>query len=144
MARCSVGGRTSAVPTAARGPSLYATAASGSLWVVEIQAFNTTTSAVAISVGIATSAGTQGAGLTEVNEEDPTHTILGTGFNTHTADATLTNTRHASLGAAIGSGIIWTFGGRGLQIPEGTGNGVVITCHTGTGQHLDFGFVWDE
>lgn len=143
MPRCSVGGRTSAVPTAARGPSLFATASSGRLVVREIQAFNTTAVAAAISLGIATAAGTVGAALTEVNESDPTHTILGTGFNTHTADATLANTRHASLGAAIGSGIIWTFE-EGLIIPEGTANGVVITCHTGTGQHLDFGFVWDE
>jgi hypothetical protein len=144
MARCSVGGRTSAVPTAARGPSLYATASSGALYVVEIQAFNTTTTAVALSLGIATAAGTQGAALTEVNESDQSHTILGTGFNTHTADATLVNTRHSTLGAAAGAGVIWTFASPGLHIPEGTANGVVITCHTGTGQHLDFSFLWDE
>ena len=144
MPRCSVGNRTAAVPTAARGPSLYATASSGQLVVREIGAFNTTTTQVAVSVGIATTAGTQGTGLTEVNESDPTHAILGTGFQTHTADATLTNTRFASLGAAVGSGVVWTFGDNGLIIPEGTANGVVITCHTGTGQHLDFYFVWDE
>ena len=144
MPRCSVGGRTSAVPTAARGPSLYAAAGSGNLILREVGAFNTTTTAVAVSLGIATATGTQGATLTEVNESDQTHTILGTGFNTHTADATLTNTRHGSLGAAVGSFIIWTFGEGGILIPEGTGNGVVITCHTGTGQHLDFYFVWDE
>lgn len=144
MPRCSVGGRTSAVPTALRGPGLWATASSGQLVVREIQAFNTTTTAAAVSVGIATAAGTIGAALTEVNESDPSHTILGVGANTHTVDATLTNTRHASLGAAIGAGIIWTFGDNGLIIPEGTANGVVITCHTGTGQHLDFSFVWDE
>jgi hypothetical protein len=144
MARCSVGARTSAVPTSLRGPSLYATASSGSLYVVEIQAFNTTSTACALSLGIATATGTQGAALTEVNESDQSHTVLGTGFNTHTADATLTNARHCSLGAAIGAGVIWTFAGPGLHIPEGTGNGVVITCHTGTGQHLDFSILWDE
>lgn len=144
MPRCSVGGRTSAVPTAARGPSLYAAAASGNLILREVGAVNTTTTAAAVSLGIATATGTQGAALTEVNESDQTHTILGTGFNTHTADATLTNTRYASLGAAVGSFIIWTFGEGGIVIPEGTANGVVITCHTGTGQHLDFWFVWDE
>lgn len=144
MPRCSVGGRTDALPTTVRGPSLYATASSGSLWVVEIGVFNTTTTAVAIAIGVATAAGTVGTALTEVNETDQTHTILGTGFNTHTANATLTNTRHSSLGAAIGSGLIYTFGERALQIPEGTANGVVITCPTGTAQHLDFYFVWDE
>lgn len=144
MARCSVGGRTSAVPTAVRGPSLYAAAASGSLWVVEVAISNTTDLQIAAALGVATTTGTQGATLTEVNESDPSHTILGTGFNTHTADATLTNTRHATLGAAAGSGWVWTFGERGLQIPEGTANGLAITCPTGTGQHLDFWFVWDE
>lgn len=144
MPRCSVGGRTSAVPTTLRGPGLWGIATSGQLVVREIGAFNTTTTACAVSVGIATAAGTVGAALTEVNESDPTHTILGVGFNTHTVDATLTNTRWASLGAAIGAGIIWTFGDNGLIIQEGTANGAVITCHTGTGQHLDFWFVWDE
>lgn len=144
MARCSVGGRTNAVPTAARGPSLYATATSGSLYVVEIQVFNTTSTACAVSLGICTAATSIGTGLTEVNESDQTHTILGTGFQTHTGDTTLVNTRHGSLGAAIGSGMIWTFASPGLHIPEGTANGVAITCHTGTGQHLDFSFLWDE
>lgn len=144
MARCSVGGRTSAVPTAVRGPSLYAAAASGTLWVVEVGVSNTTDVDVAIALGVATATGTQGATLTEVNESDQAHTILGTGFNTHTADATLTNTRHATLGAAKGSGWQWTFGDRGLQIPEGAANGLVITCPTGTAQHLDFWFTWDE
>lgn len=144
MPRCSVGGRTAALPTTLRGPSLYATASSGQLVVREIGAFNTTVTACAVAVGICTAAGTTGTALTEVNESDPTHTILGTGFNTHTADATLTQTRYASLGAAIGAGVIWTFGDNGLIIPEGTANGVAITCHTGTAQHLDFYFVWDE
>lgn len=145
MPRCSVGGKTATnVPTAARGPSLYATASSGKLVVREIGVFNTTATAAEVAIGIATSAGTQGAGLTEVNESDQTHTILGTGFLTHTADATLTNTRHSFLGAAIGAGVIYTFGENGLEIPEGAGNGVVITCPNGTGQHISFYFVWDE
>lgn len=145
MARCSVGGRTDVLPTTVRGPGLYAAAASGALWVVEIQVFNTTTSAVAVGLGLVTTAGTSGTALTEVNEEDPSHTILGTGFNTPSTNATLSGTtRNAVLGAAIGSGIIWTFGGRGLQIPEGTNNGVMVVCPTGTAQHLDFSFVWDE
>lgn len=144
MPRCSVGGTTSAVPTAARGPSLYATATSGQLVVREIGAFNTTATACSIAIGIATTTGTQGTGLTEVNESDQTHTILGTGFNTHTADATLAATRNGRLGAAIGAGIIWTFGDNGLVIPEGTANGVVITAPQADGQHLAFYFVWDE
>lgn len=145
MSRCSVGGRTDVIPTTVRGPSLMAAAASGDLWVVEIGIFNTTTTAVASAIGLVTTAGTAGTALTEANEEDPTHTILGTGFNTGSTNHTLSaTTRHVPLGAAIGSGVIHTFGGRGLHIPEGTANGVCIVCPTGTAQHLDFYFVWDE
>jgi hypothetical protein len=68
-----------------------------------------------------------------------------TAFNTHTADATVGGTiRQATLGAAAGAGIIWAFGEEGLLIPAGTANGIVIICPTGTGQHLDFWFDWEE
>jgi hypothetical protein len=144
MARVAVANRSSAVPTAARGPAVYATAASGRLVIREVGVFNTTTTAAAVGVARATATGTQGAGLTEENVSDQTHSILGTGFNTHTADATVVNVRQGSLGAAIGAGVIFTFGEQGLIIDEGTANGVVITCPTGTGQHIDFYIEWDE
>jgi len=50
----------------------------------------------------------------------------------------------ATLGAAAGAGIIWTFGERGILIPKGTGNGVGIVVATGTGQILDWYIIWDE
>lgn len=112
---------------------------------MEIGVFNTTTTAAAVGVVRATTTGTQGAALTEVNEEFANHTILGTAFNTHTADATVgAALRQAPVGAAVGAGVILTFGARGLLIPAGTSNGVVINCPTGTGQILDFYIVWDE
>jgi hypothetical protein len=145
MARCSAGDRASLASTAVRGPSLYATASSGNLILREVGAFNTTTTACAVGLSVATAAGTVGAGVTEVNESDQTHTILGTVFQVHTADATIAGeARQGSVGAAIGAGVIWTFYDNGLLIPEGTANGVVLTCPTGTGQVLDFYFVWDE
>lgn len=145
MPRCSAGGVTSAVPTTVRGPNLYATATSGQLVVREIGAFNTTTTSCRVGVGIATAAGTRGTGLTEVCESDPTHTVLGEASLTHTADATISaTTRNTQLGAAVGAGIIWTFGDNGLIIPEGATNGVVIVCPSGTGQNINFYFVWDE
>ncbi len=142
MARCSVAGRTSAVPTAARGPSLYATTGVKPR-IVEIEVFNTTSTACAVGVARASATGTQGAGLTEVCEDDDTHTIVATGFNTHTADATVGGTiRQASLGAAVGSGVIWTF--PNLVLDNATTAGIVIICPTGTGQHLDFSITWEE
>lgn len=149
MARFAVSDRTSAVPTAVRGPSVYAAAANGGFWVKEVGVFNTTATQCCVALAIASATGTQGAGLTEVCLDDPTKDAAdtaGNGFNTHTADATVGSpVRQASLGAAIGSGVIWTFGENGLFIPEGTANGLVIIAAEGvTGQHVDFYFEWSE
>jgi hypothetical protein len=142
MARCAVATRTSAVPTAARGPSVYATAALKPR-IKEIGVFNTTAVACAVGVARASATGTQGAGLTEVCLDDDVHAIIATGFNTHTADATVgACIRQASLGAAIGSGVIWTF--ENLVLDNATTAGIVIVCPTGTGQHLDFYIEWEE
>lgn len=144
MARCSVAGRTSAVPTAARGPSVYSTAALKPR-IREVGVFNTTATAVAVGLARASATGTQGAALTEVCEDDDSHVVIATGFNTHTADATVGGTiRQASLGAAIGSGVIWTFGDNGFVLDNATTAGIVIICPSGTGQHLDFYVLWDE
>lgn len=142
MARCAVAGRTSAVPTTVRGPSVYATTVVKPR-IKEIHVFNTTATACAVGVARASATGTQGAALTEVCEDDDSHAIIATGFNTHTADATVGGTiRQASLGAAVGSGVIFTF--EDLVLDNATTAGIVIICPTGTGQHLDFAIVWDE
>lgn len=142
MARCAVAGRTSAIPTAARGPSLYATAAVRPK-IKEIGVFNTTATAAAVAICRASATGTQGVGLTEICESDPTHTIISTAFNTHTADATVGSpVRQASLGAAIGAGVIFTFAD--FEVDSATTSGIVITCPTGTGQHLDFYIEFEE
>lgn len=144
MPRCAVAGRTAAIPTPARGPSLYATAGVKPR-VREIGIFNTTATAVAVAVVRASTTGTQGTGLTEICVGDDSHTVVATGFQTHTADATVgAPIRQASLGAAIGSGVIFTFGEEGVCIDNATTAGLVITCPTGTAQHLDFYIEWDE
>jgi hypothetical protein len=144
VARAVVAGRTSAIPTTLRGPSLYATTGVRPT-VREIGVFNTTATAVAVAIVRASATGTQGAGLTEVCLDDDSHTVVATGFNTHTADATVGSPiRQATLGAAIGSGVIFTFGDQGLVIDNATTQGVVITCPTGTAQHLDFYIEWSE
>ena len=144
MARCAVATRTSAVPTALRGPSLYATAAIRPQ-IRKIEVYNTTTTACAVGVVRATATGTQGAGLTEVCLSDDSRTPTATGFNTHTADATVGSpVVQASLGAGVGNGIIWTWGPGEFIVDNLTTAGVVIICPTGTGQHLDFSIEWDE
>ena len=144
MAHVSVANRTSAIPTTVRGPSLYATAAVRPQ-VLEVGVFNTTATAVAVAVNRASATGTQGAALTEVCTSDDSATIVATAFNTHTADATVgAAIRQASLGAAIGSGVIWTFQPGEFIIDNATTAGLVITCPTGTAQHLDFYIAWKE
>lgn len=144
MSRHSIAGRSTVVGTTLRAiASIFATATvNGNLR--EVGVFNTTTTAVSVALVRLTNATGQGAALTET-DYDPGKVALVTGFAGHTADATVgTVIRQASLGAAIGSGVIWTFGESGIVIPIGTANGVGIICPVGTGQILDYYYDWDE
>src|ERR1051326_956731 len=129
MARYSVGVRSNgAGSTTLPVGSLYA-GASIDLHVVEIGAFNTTSTAVNIAVRRLTTAGTQGSGLSEIPWDPDAAAATGTAFDTHSSSGpTITAGfySHASLGAAVGAGVIWTYGERGLRIPKGTGNGICI------------------
>ena len=148
MARHSVGGRsTSAATSTLPGASLYAAATVGGR-LREVGIFNTTTTAFVAALRRLTTAGTQGAALDELPHNTAVASAASscTGVNTHTVGPTISAGvfRQASVGAAIGSGVIWTFGDDGLVIPAGTGNGIGILCPTGTGQVFDFYFEWDE
>jgi hypothetical protein len=116
--------------------------------LVEVGVFNTTTTACAVALRRVTAAGTSGSAQTVVYESDPSQTALATPKDTWTVAPTFAtgNLRVASLGAAIGSGLIWTFGGPagGLLIPNTTGDGIVLSVLTGTGQICDVSFTWDE
>jgi len=123
--------------------SLFATASVGAK-VREIGVTNTT--AVALCVGVVrfTNATGVGAGLTEA-DYDQANPAIATGFAGHTADGAVGQVfRQASLGAAIGAGVVFTFGDSGLLIPVGTANGIGISCPTGTGQICDYWIDWDE
>lgn len=143
MSRFAVSGRATIVGTSALPlVSLYATTAV-SPHVVEVGLWNTTATAVTVSLNRLTTAGTQGAGLTEVPEDDPVHVAVATGFAGHTAGPTVGGElRRATLGAAIGSGVIWTF--QSITIAAATANGVGVIVPTGTGQILDYHIVWEE
>jgi len=146
MARYSVGDRsTGAGSTTLPTASLYASA-NVAPKIREVGVFNTTTTSVAICLRRLTTAGTQGTGLTELEYDPASPDPVTTGFQTHTVGPTISTgyIRIAPLGAAVGAGVIWTFGDTGLVIPAGTGNGIGICVYTGTGQILDFYFDWDE
>jgi hypothetical protein len=116
--------------------------------LVEVGVFNTTTTACAVALRRVTAAGTSGSTQSVVYESDPSQTALATPKDTWTVAPTFTsgNLRVASIGAAIGSGLIWTFAGPagGLLIPNTTGDGIVLSVLTGTGQICDVSFTWDE
>lgn len=119
----------------------------GGCWVVEIGVTNTTATAFEISLKRATALGTAGTAQTVLYEEDELNVTAKFNANdTHTVAPTLSagELRRASIGASIGSGIIWTFGGRGLKIPSGTGNGLCLVPITGTGQISDVYFSVDQ
>src|SRR5687767_4783704 len=123
MARFAVSGRATIAGTAVLPlVSLYATAACHPE-VVEIGCWNTTSTAVTVSVNRLVSAATQGAGLTEVPETDPDMVAVATAFAGHTGGTPAGGElRRATLGAAVGSGVIWTF--KRLTIDNSTADGV--------------------
>jgi hypothetical protein len=145
MSRHAVAGRSTVAGTTLRAiASVFATAAVRPK-VREIGLFNTTTTAVAVALVRFTNATGVGAGLTEVVNDSDGVVATCTGFAGHTADGAVGSPyRYASLGAAIGSGVIWTFGDSGFSCPLGTANGIGIICPVGTGQILDYYIEWEE
>lgn len=145
MARFSVSSRATIAGTAALPlASLYAAAAVRPR-VLEVGVFNTTSTALVVAVNRLTTTGTQGAALTRVAEDSPDQAALAGAFAGHTAGPAVGGeVRRATLGAAIGSGVIWTFSADGLEIPVGTANGVGLLIPSGTGQILDFYISWAE
>lgn len=145
MPRYSASARTAAVPTSARGPSVYNIASLCSPKIREVGVFNTTTTAFAVSLNRMTAAGTQGANITETKHDALGPAADATAKQTHTADGTPSDEIvRASIGAAVGAGVVWTFGDTGLVIPAGTANGIALLLPVGTAQHFDFYFIWDE
>jgi len=143
--RYAHGSRSTVVGTADRAMlSLYATAAKRPR-IREIGVTNTTSTALTVAVARFTTATNVGAGLAEVSEDDPVSVAEATVFAGHTGAGGVGGVlRYATLGAAVGAGIIWTFGGNGLEIPSTTADGVGIITPTGTGQICDCYIVWDE
>ena len=144
MARHSAAGRSSIAGTNVRAQfSLFAAANNGAN-VREIGISNTTSTAFAVALVRFSAATNVGSGLTEANW-DPGKETLCTAFAGHTGDATPGEViRQWTVGASVGSGVIWTFGDSGLVIDNGTGNGIGVIIPTGNGQISDFYIDWDE
>lgn len=144
--RYSATGRTATTtPDSTKGPSLNYSTAGGVLREVGI--FNTTTIAFCIGLQRITALG---SGTSDITEErhDPNSLAtpnliaktIGSGGHT-TAGSPL---YRATIGAAAGAGVVWTFGASGLVIPATSGAGLALIIPTGTGQHFDYYWVWDD
>ncbi|OGO36714.1 MAG: hypothetical protein A2W35_17950 [Chloroflexi bacterium RBG_16_57_11] len=143
--RYTFGMRSTVVGTSARAMmSLFGIAGVGGR-LREVGVFNTTTTAVAIALARFTNATGVGAGQAEGEYDENAAAPSCTVFAGHTADGGVGQIlRQATLGAAAGAGVIWTFGDSGIVIQPGTANGLGILTPTGTGQLCDLYFDWDE
>ena len=140
MARTALGYRTTGVGSATLPSTSIYSLGTGDLWLVEVGITNTTVTAYEVSLARLTTAGTQGASAGTVTYEEGASNLTAkwAAVQAHTVAPTLgPEVRRASIGASIGSGVIFTFGGRGLLIPSGTANGLGLITISGTGQLAD-------
>lgn len=147
MARYSGGTRATGAGSTTLPMGALAASANVDVTIFEVGVFNTTTTAVSMSLRRITTAGTPGTGLSELPHEADKGAATATLLDTYTSTGptiTAGAFRIASLGAAIGSGVIWTFSGMGLRIPKGTANAIVLIPWTGTGQICDWYVEWEE
>lgn len=147
MARYSSGGRTTGAGSTTLPAAGLVPGASNDVYVVEIGVYNTTTTACNVAIRRITSAGTAGSAFsTALWDTDTTAATAGL-KDTYTSTGpaiTAGSLAWADLGAAAGSGMVWTFGNKGIRVPKGVANGLVIIPGTGTGQILDVYVCWDE
>lgn len=147
MARFSAGCLTTAGSTTLPIISLYGTAGVVAR-IREIGIFNTTATAVALKLVRLTTTGTQGTGLTEATlTPQDAATAIASAFNTHSSTGpTLGNDMgyRCVLGAAVGSGVVWTFGDAGLCVTQAANAGIGVIVENGTGQACQAYIVWDE
>lgn len=114
--------------------------------VREVGIFNTTATAVNVKLGRISTAGTPGSNATtgQYAVVSGAATAILKGTYTSTAPTTTDLGYRATLGAAAGSGTIWTFGDIGLRIDNTASAGVCVLIESGTGQACEIYFVWDE
>ena len=118
--------------------------------VWEVGVFNTTSTAVALRLCRlnGTSAGTPGAAASATLQyvpEDTAPVAAVRGTYSSTAPTVLSDAGYRCvLGAAVGSGCIWTFGDSGICIPAVTNAALAILVENGTGQACQVYFCWSE
>lgn len=146
MSRYSAGCLTGAGSTTLPIISLYSSG-SGFARIREIGLFNTTNTAVALKLVRITTAGTKGTALTNAKQDPDSPPALSTAFNTHSSTGPTIGDDlgyRCVLGAAVGSGVVWTFGETGLEVALSSTGAIGVIVENGTGQACQAYIVWDE
>jgi len=150
MARHSAGVRTTAGSTSLPLASIYSGANETGV-LREVGIFNTTAVALEVFLRRLSTAGTKPAAVTRGRHNPKKQDGVCTVHGTHTVGPTLVDDMgyRGVLGAAIGAGVIWTFGDDGIMIAapdaiEDVVNGLGILIENGSGQICQAYFVWDE
>lgn len=141
MARFSAGGLTTAGSTTLPLWSLY-TGTTGRPWINQIGLWNTTSTAVALRLVRLSTTGTRGSAITPMNlsHEDPAVATASV-YQTHSVAPTIAADAgyRVVLGAAPGSGVVWTWNDRVFTInPVSANNGLGCIVENGTGQPIQF------
>jgi hypothetical protein len=147
MARTANAYRTTGVGSATLPTTSIYSLGTGDFWLVEVSVTNTTTTPFELSLARLTAAGTQGAAAGAVTYEEGSANLTAkwAAVQAHSAGTPLgAEVRRTSIGASVGSGIIWTFGGRGLLVPSGTANGIGLIAVVGAAQLADVYWVVDQ
>jgi hypothetical protein len=140
MARIANAYRTTGVGSATLPSTSIYSLGTGDVWLVEVGITNTAAVAFELSLARLTAAGTQGAaaGAWTYEEGATNLTAKVSAVQAHSAGTPLgAEVRRTSIGASIGSGVIFTFGGRGLLLPSGTANGLGLIAVVGAAQLMD-------
>ena len=144
MAKYTVAATQTGTKTSLRGPTLVVGAKT--IHIVEVGVESTTAVSSQVALRRFPAAGTTGTALDEVPWENDGQAPTAAGSQLpstdHTAVAGLIRQGH--LPDAIGGGIIWTFGPRGLTVYGGTGDGVFLSLPGGSDAVINFYFDWEE
>lgn len=110
----------------------------------QLELYNTTATACTYRL-VQFTGGTAGGAQVERRQRRNAPAASCTAFGLWTADATIDEDMGYgwTLGAAIGAGVIETFGGDGMEAGLGTTVGIGVVP-VGTGQVCEVTFVWDE
>lgn len=146
MARYVGSGRSAGAGSATLPVASVYSAAAVNARLRELHVWNTTTSAVTLALARLSTTGTQGAAITPQSFDATGVAASCATRNTHTVAPTLAFLGFQfTLPGVIGAGVILTFGSdTGVSTATGTSAGIGLYVPTGTGQVVDFSWVWDE